>query len=319
VRYGSYSIGRNRAKTQKRSGESLMMRYCDQLGSIVDRRRAETALHAAKVSADAAKTSAVNAMVAAQTASRMKSEFLANMSHELRTPLNAIIGFSEVMNGELLGPIGTRRYLEYANDINESAQHLLHIINDILDLSQIEAGQMRLHEEWVTMDSVVNSCVAIVRERAQRAEVTINTELLGSTHRVLVDERKLKQILINILSNAVKFSRPGGSIALRTSLLPTGRYQIKISDTGIGMDQEDVDHVFEPFVQLDSALHRKYEGTGLGLSLTRRLIEMHGGSIALESKMYVGTTATIELPIERVAVFNEASDTDLGDGRAQGV
>jgi signal transduction histidine kinase len=291
-------------------------RYCDQLGSIIDRRHAEIALQAAKVSADAAKTSAVNAMVAAQTASRMKSEFLANMSHELRTPLNAIIGFSEVMGGEILGPIGTPRYLEYTTDIRDSAQHLLHIINDILDLSQIEAGQMKLNEEWISVEPAVTASIAIVKERAQRANLTIKVDLFAQEHKLLVDERKLKQVIINILSNAVKFSRPGGTITVQSALGRTGRYQLRIADTGIGMNQADVQRVFEPFVQLDSALHRKYEGTGLGLSLTRRLIEMHGGSINLESELYVGTTAVIELPEQRIAVFGESSAT--GATRVQG-
>jgi len=148
VRYASYSVSRGRRGVDRTKpvGDSLMNRYCDKLGNIVDRRRAEVALEAARVSAESARASAVNAMVAAQTASRTKSEFLANMSHELRTPLNAIIGFSEVMESELLGPLGAPRYREYANDIHSSALHLLHIINDILDLSQIEAGKMSLNE-----------------------------------------------------------------------------------------------------------------------------------------------------------------------------
>ena len=318
MRYGRYSIGRDRAISANRSDSSLLSRYCEQLGSIIDWRHAETALKAARASAEAARKSAVNAMVAAQTASRMKSEFLANMSHELRTPLNAVIGFSEVMGGELLGPIGTPRYLEYATDIRASAQHLLHIINDILDLSQIEAGKMQLHEEWISVEPTINSCIAIVKERAERSNLTIKVDLLSEEHKLLVDERKLKQVLINILSNAVKFSRPDGSITVQSLLQWNGRYQIRISDTGIGMNQADVQRVFEPFMQLDSALHRKYEGTGLGLSLTRRLVEMHGGSIMLESEVYVGTTAIIELPEQRIAVFRETPATETSDRRLQG-
>ncbi len=256
-------------------------------------------------------------MVAAQTASRMKSEFLATMSHELRTPLNAIIGFSEVMGNEMLGPMGTPRYVEYTQDIRDSAQHLLHIINDILDLSQIEAGKMSLREDWVSAEPLISACIALVKERAHGVNLTIIVELYPIEHNIYVDERKLKQVLINILSNAVKFSRPGGSVTVRTSLQQSGRYQIMISDTGIGMTQEDLGRVFEPFVQIDSALHRKYEGTGLGLSLTRRLVELHGGSIMLESQVHVGTTAIIELPAHRIAVFDETTQTRTEE-RAKG-
>jgi signal transduction histidine kinase len=296
-------------RAPRRQVGGLMSSYCQQLGNIVDRRRAELALKAAKTSAELAQVSAVQAMVAAQTANRTKSEFLANISHELRTPLNAIIGFSQVMDDEILGPIGVPRYREYAKDIGGSAQHLLRIINDILDLCQIEAGKMRLVEEWLAIEDVIAAGIGLVAERARSAGLAISFERSGSRVEVLIDDAKIEQILLKVLSNAVKFSRPGGTVRVQSKVLPDGRFQIKVSDTGIGIPADQLERVFDPFVQIDSALDRKYEGTGLGLSLTRRLVELHGGTIELDSTIDVGTTAIIELPAERVSrPLNQSKD-----------
>lgn len=298
---GGYLTKYGRASPGRRYGGSLLNRYCQQLGNIVDRQRAEMALNAGRVAADLARVTAVGAMLDAQTANRAKSEFLANISHELRTPLNAIIGFSEVMSQEVLGPIGTPRYREYANDIQGSAQHLLRIINDILDISQVEAGRMELRDEWVDFRQLIGSCIILVGDRAKRGHLTIGSQFSHEPFLLRVDERLLKQIVINLLSNAVKFTPPGGTIKIQFLLLPNGRAQLRISDTGIGIAASDLNDVFEPFVQIDSALSRKYEGTGLGLSLTRRFVELHDGTIALESTLGAGTTAIVELPQERVS------------------
>jgi len=294
-----------RRGSARRLGNGLLSGYCQQLGNIVDRRRAETALKAAKTSAELAQAAAVEAMVAAQTANRTKSEFLANISHELRTPLNAIIGFSQVMSDEILGPIGTPRYREYVQDIRGSAQHLLRIINDILDLCQIEAGKMKLVEEWVPIEELIAATIKLVAERAKLSGLTINFEPSGARIALLIDDAKIEQVLLKVLSNAVKFSRPGGIVTVHALVLANGRYQIRVSDTGIGVPSDQLERVFEPFVQIDSALDRKYEGTGLGLSLTRRLVELHGGKIELESTIDVGTTAIIELPAQRVGKAHE--------------
>jgi two-component system cell cycle sensor histidine kinase PleC len=294
-------------RREQRRSASLLARYCDQLGSIVDRRRAEMALKAARDSAELAASAAIEAMVNAQTANRVKSEFLANMSHELRTPLNAIIGFSHLMRAEALGPIGTPRYLDYAQDIQDSAQHLLSIINDILDLSRIEADKDELHEEMIDMHEVIASCVRIVAERAARAGLSIRIGQSQGVPSVRADQRKIKQILINLLSNALKFTPPDGKIEIDSMITANGRYRCTIADTGIGIDPGDLSRIFEPFVQIDSALNRKYGGTGLGLPLSRMLVDLHGGTIEIESTPGMGTIATVELPAERVGGVSHPS------------
>jgi len=235
----------------------------------------------------------------AETANRAKSEFLANMSHELRTPLNAILGFAEIIRDRLLGPIGDR-YAEYAKDIHASGTHLLGIINDILDLSKVEAGRLELVDEVVDLEGTVKAVVLLLRERVATAGLALKVELPGSPLLVRADERKAKQVLMNLLSNAVKFTPAGGEIAVRLGLASEGGAVIEVQDTGIGIAPEDMSRALSPFGQVDSRLSRRYEGTGLGLPLARALAELHGGRIELDSAPSRGTIARFILPPERL-------------------
>jgi PAS domain S-box-containing protein len=237
----------------------------------------------------------------AEMASRAKTEFLANMSHELRTPLNAIIGFAEVMHMELLGPIGNQQYRGYIGDIHDSARHLLGLINDILDVAKIEAGRVELSESTTQVRAIFDAVARLIRERSVRAEVRLEMVVAPELPPLLADERKLKQILINLLSNAVKFTPAGGAIRLAATPDPaTGDLVITVADTGIGIAPADIARVMEPFGQVDNPINRKYRGTGLGLPLTKGLVELHGGTFQLESTPGVGTTVTIRLPAHRL-------------------
>jgi signal transduction histidine kinase len=233
-------------------------------------------------------------------ASRAKTEFLANMSHELRTPLNAIIGFAEVMHMELLGPIGNQQYHGYVGDIHDSARHLLGLINDILDVAKIEAGRADLMETTVDLRAIFEAVARLIRERAVRAEVRLDVSLQPGLPPLTADERKMKQILINLLSNSVKFTPAGGIIRLIARLDEAGDLIIVVADTGIGIAAEDIEKVLEPFGQVDSSMSRKHRGTGLGLPLTRGLVEIHGGSFKLESTPGTGTTVTLRFPARRL-------------------
>ncbi|WP_119301998.1 ATP-binding protein [Dongia deserti] len=235
----------------------------------------------------------------AMAASEAKSNFLANMSHELRTPLNAIIGFSEMMARQLIGPLGSKRYVEYASDISGSAQHLLKIINDILDFSKIEAGEMRLQEGVVDLSKVLNFCRRLVQRRAAEGGLILRGSVSADVPRVRADELKIKQVLLNLLSNAVKFTPSGGLISVDTAV-QNGDLILTISDTGIGMAPEQVGHALEPFGQIDNSLTRAHDGTGLGLPLARALVELHDGTLAIDSALGQGTKVTITLPAERL-------------------
>jgi PAS domain S-box-containing protein len=234
----------------------------------------------------------------AEMASRAKSEFLANMSHELRTPLNAILGFAEIIRDRLLGPIADR-YAEYAHDIHSSGAHLLGIINDILDLSKVEAGRLELIEEIVDIQSIVKGVTLLLRERVANAGLTLKVELPDTLLLIRADERKLKQVLMNLLANAVKFTPAGGVITVWASIDAQGLI-MEVRDTGIGIAPEDVDRALSPFGQVDSRLSRRYEGTGLGLPLARALAELHGGRLSLHSTPGKGTTVRITLPADRL-------------------
>jgi PAS domain S-box-containing protein len=235
----------------------------------------------------------------AEMANRAKSEFLANMSHELRTPLNAIIGFSEIIKSGMLGQDSNGKNLEYASDIFESGQHLLDLINDILDISKIELGSEEPNDIEIMVPRLIDSIMVLMRERARVAKVHLQTNFHGELSFLRADERKLKQILINLLSNSIKFTHPGGQITLDVRChLETG-YEFVVSDSGIGIASEDIAKALQPFGQIDSNLNRKYTGTGLGLPLATELAEMHGGTLDISSKPGVGTTVTVRFPVER--------------------
>jgi signal transduction histidine kinase len=237
----------------------------------------------------------------AEAASRTKSEFLANMSHELRTPLNAIIGFSDVMRRGIFGPLDAR-YRGYADDIYDSGAHLLEIISDILDLSKIEAGRLALAEEEVDVIRVVAACQRLVRERAEQTGIALRVDLDGFARlpRLLIDQIKLKQILLNLLSNALKFTPRAGRVTLAGRIDDSGDFVIEVSDTGIGMTEEQIGLAVEPFRQVDSSLARAHEGTGLGLPLTKSLIELHQGALHIESQPGVGTRVLAIFPRRRI-------------------
>jgi signal transduction histidine kinase len=236
----------------------------------------------------------------AEDANRTKSMFLATMSHELRTPLNAIIGFSELIGGEMFGPVGNDSYREYANDIRESGQHLLDLINDILDLSKFESGSDELHEEDIEISEVARSVKWLVTGRAQDDNVALDIELANDVPMLCADKLKLKQILINLLSNAIKFTGTGGKVTLRAWYSMNSGHVFQVIDTGIGIALEDIPKALSPFQQIDNKLNRKYQGTGLGLPLAKTLMEMHGGSLDLQSQVGVGTTVTVRFPAERI-------------------
>jgi signal transduction histidine kinase len=228
-------------------------------------------------------------------ASRHKSEFLANMSHELRTPLNAIIGFSEVMQSGMVGPMNDKQ-VEFLGDIRDSGKHLLSLINDILDLSKIEAGKMELDVKRFDVPMAIGNAMTLVRGRADRHGIQLESNVSPDVTEYDGDERKFKQIVLNLLTNAVKFTPEGGLVSLAAARA-NGAYEVSVKDTGIGIAAEDLDRVFEEFQQVGTDSARKAEGTGLGLSLTRRLVELHGGAIRVSSLPGQGSTFTFTLPI----------------------
>lgn len=237
----------------------------------------------------------------AEFANRAKTEFLANMSHELRTPLNAIIGFSEVIKNQVLGPAERKKYHEYVSDIFDSGNHLLSLINDILDIAKIEAGQLELKDEKLRIEPIIDTVLRMIRERAYNASVTILKDLENDIPEIIADERAMKQILINLLSNSVKFTPVNGEIKISVSIGTTGDLIISVSDTGIGIAKSDIPQVLTNFGQIENALNRKYPGTGLGLPLVKSLIELHGGSLHIESKVNFGTTVSLRFPKKRLA------------------
>jgi signal transduction histidine kinase len=233
-------------------------------------------------------------------ANRTKSEFLATMSHELRTPLNAIIGFAQIMSMEAFGPLGNGRYRDYAADIGDSGTHLLEIINDILDIAKMEAGKLEIADEVVDVGATVAAACRLIRARAEKARLTLAVAVPAELPPLRADARQLKQMLINLLTNAVKFTPDGGRVEVRAAVEPQGGLGIAVADTGIGIAPAHLSRVVEPFFQVDSSLSRRHEGTGLGLTLVAAMIREHGGAFHLESDLGKGTTATISFPRERL-------------------
>ncbi len=255
---------------------------------ITERKAAEAALQRAKDEAE--------------LANRTRSRFFANMSHELRTPLSAIIGFSKLIRSEGYGPVGSEKYLEFAADIEDSGTHLLEVINDILDLSKAEAGRLELREEVVDVARALDTCVRLVLDRVLAAGVVVKQEVAPGLPRLRADEHMVTQIVLNLLSNAVKFTPGGGEVRLRAALGEGGGLELEVADTGIGIADEDLELVLTPFGQVDGSLNRQHQGTGLGLSLTNTLVELHQGRLEIASELGAGTTVTVRFPAERTLV-----------------
>ena len=236
----------------------------------------------------------------AEAANRAKSNFLAAMSHELRTPLNAIIGFSDIMLMEMMGPFGNERYRDYLKDINVSGEHLLAIINDILDLSKAEAGHLELIEDLIHPGDAIEPVQRLLTPRASEAGLTLVSRIADDLPLLRADERKTRQVMLNLLSNAMKFTPEGGRIDIDARVNRSGDLAIAVTDTGIGIAPEDLSRVMEPFTQIDSSLSRRHAGTGLGLPLVKSIMELHEGRQQLDSKPGIGTTAVVTFPAARL-------------------
>jgi signal transduction histidine kinase len=282
------------------------------MGAIVDYHLAQRAtgeaerlrvyiaeLEATKKSLEATSEDLSGALVAAEAANEAKAQFLASMSHELRTPLNAVIGFSDFLVMEAFGPIGNPRYKEYVKDIRDSGTLLLSLINDILDLSRLDAGQMSLKDDELDLGELIGEASRMVRMQARDAGVAVSEQVEHSLPHVRGDGRRVLQVLLNLLSNAIKFTPAGGSVRIE-AFIRGDEVTASVSDTGIGIAAADIPKALERFGQVDSRLSRKYQGAGLGLPLSRQLMLLHGGRLTLESKVNCGTTATIAFPAERM-------------------
>jgi PAS domain S-box-containing protein len=247
-----------------------------------------------------AETDLVEARKAAEEASAHKSDFLARVSHEIRTPLNAVIGFSEVMLEERFGPVGSERYRQYLRDIHTSGEHLMSLLNDLLDLSKIEAGKMELSFGEVDLNDVVQQCLAIMQPQANQSRIIVRTSLPLSLPKVVADIRSVRQVVLNLMSNAIKFTDPGGQIIVSTLYEPSGEVSLRVRDTGRGMDAADVELALEPFRQVPTTLNQVITGTGLGLPLTKALVEANRAQFGLESTPGEGTLAIMTFPSQRV-------------------
>jgi signal transduction histidine kinase len=240
-----------------------------------------------------------------EIANQHKSEFLANMSHELRTPLNAVIGFSEVLQQGMVGELNDKQS-EYLNYIHTSGSHLLSLINDILDLSKVEAGRMELELAGFNVPLAIDNALTLIRERANNHGLTLECAIDAAVADIHADERKFKQVMLNLLSNAVKFTPDGGKISVAARQI-NDTVEVSVTDTGIGIAREDCDAVFDEFRQVGRHAQGKAEGTGLGLALTKKFIELHGGKIWLTSTLGQGTTFSFTLPVSQTTVLNHGS------------
>lgn len=233
---------------------------------------------------------------AAEKGDRAKSEFIANMSHELRTPLNAIIGFSEMIVAETFGPIGQNKYLDYAADIHKSGSHLLSLVSEILELANVEAGQLELREKECRWEQVTGHAVTVLSQPAEDGAINVTVELAENLPAIFADERSLEQIVTQLLSNSIKFTSLGGHVTISVSLTADNAHLLSVTDNGIGLDSEDIQKILQPFGRVDGALTRKYEGTGLGLPMVNALVQLHGGDLAFESNPTGGTVVQVLFP-----------------------
>jgi signal transduction histidine kinase len=277
---------------------SLLAEYSSQLGILVRRHHAEMGLVAARQEAERNAEIMHAAMLGAEAANRAKTEFLANMSHELRTPLNAIIGFSQLMTDPRQAS-DPNRVNAYAKDIHTAGEQLLKEVNRILELAKIEAGRAELHEEWFDPAAAAEIPVSFVRLQASAAGQTLVIDMQDGLPQLYADQDYFKKILINLLSNAVKFTPRGGRVTLSAATGADGWLDVAVSDTGIGIAEEDIWKALVPFAQVSSDLSRKYEGTGLGLPLSKGFVEMHGGTLKIDSEPGRGTTVTVRFPPDR--------------------
>jgi len=283
---------------QQGKPEALLENYCSRLGTLLEARYTGLALLAAKQEADSAARHANEAMLEAKAADLAKTKFLANMAHELRTPLNAIIGFSEIIKLDNIQ--AKERYPQYAEYIHDAGILLLHIINGLLDLARIQAGKADLEEQIVAVGELIQSAVRTIAPIAQKKYIDVNCELVQAATLICVDQTKFRQIMINLLSNGIKFTEPQGRISIGADVDSRGDLVISIKDTGIGIPPEHLERVLNPFEQVADHTTKENEGTGLGLPIARALIELHGGDLALTSDLGIGTTVALRLPHERV-------------------
>jgi len=239
----------------------------------------------------------------AEIANRSRSEFFAKMGHELRTPLNAIIGFSEIIKDEIFGPVGSARYREYMHDINDSGHHLLDLVNDLLDIARIEVGKSELDDEVLAVPEVIAASLAEFADQAAAGGVILDSDIRAGLPHLRADPRKVRQMLSNLLSNAVRFTEPGGRVTLGAWSSPDAGFVLQVLDSGIGMALKDIPVALSPFGQVKNALRQRHEGSGLGLPLTKAMAELHAGSLDLQSEPGAGTTVTLRFPAERLVAL----------------
>ena len=306
---------RARLKHGERTPTALQS-YASQLGVLVQRRHTLSALKDQKRRAEEAAAQANSLLLEAESANRAKTEFLANMSHELRTPLNAIVGFSEMIIRKEMGEI-SEKYVEYAQDILRSALHLSEVIGDILDLSRIEVGRYELNEIEIDLGKLIHSIVRMVEYRAKEAGVSVRTSVPQDVPRLFADERSIRQILINTVDNAIKFSNAGGVVVINVRPKADGSLTLEIVDTGVGIPDQDLERILKPFEQVHAALSRPHQGCGLGLPIVKSLADLHGCSTHILSQVGLGTCVRIGFPAERVVrPANSATISEAAPARA---